>query len=118
MGIAMKLQKNLTLASFAILVLSTYAVIYVLTETAYAAVPSLVWSRALPDKVIESSPMPVNFGQSYDHVMFGSNDKNVYVLDGLTGNNVTGWPKLTSNPIQSTPSSADVDHDGNPDIFI
>lgn len=114
----MKQRKNLTLASIAILALSTYAVIYILTGTVYAATPSLVWSRALPDKVIESSPMPVNFGQSYDHVMFGSNDRNVYVLDGLTGNNVAGWPELTSNPIQSTPSSADVDHDGNPDIFI
>ena|GEM_PF-985022 len=84
----------------------------------FAAAPTLVWSRATADGIGESSPMPVNFGNSYDSIVFGSHDKKVYSLNSTNGNDMANWPQPTTNPIQSSPSSADVDHDGSADIFI
>jgi len=87
--------------------------------TALAATPTLVWSRSFASSGInESSPMPVNIGGSTDNIVVGSLNGNAYMLDGATGNDVAGWPKATGHPIESSASSADVDHDGHQDIYI
>ena len=88
-------------------------------SSASAAAPVLKWSRQLPGVTIrESSPMPINFDSGSTDIIFGARDSKVYVLNGDTGNSTPNWPQTTTHPIDSTPSSADVDGNGVLDIFI
>ncbi len=79
---------------------------------------TLKWSRDIPGIINESSPMPIQVDGGNQDVMFGSWDKNLYVLRGENGSNATGWPRATSNSIDSSPMWADVDLNGTPDIFV
>lgn len=91
----------------------------VLVPNASAAAPLLKWSKNLAGVVTrESSPMPINFNGGSVDVLFGAHDGRVYVLNGDTGGNVPNWPQATVRPINSSASSADVDSDGQLDIYL
>ena len=88
-------------------------------QRASAAAPTLVWSRNLPGVAVrESSPMPIDYDGGSTDITFGARNGRLYVLNGDNGNDKTNWPQSTSNPIDASPSSADVDNDGALDIFI
>src|SRR5205807_5427915 len=48
----------------------------------------------------------------------GSLDHKVYAVHGSDGSAVGGWPVTTTSPIKSSPSAADTDGDGKPEVFI
>jgi hypothetical protein len=103
---------------FACLVLASSMVAVDVQPVHALAAPSLKWSREIPAQIIESSPMPVQVNSGAQDVVFGARNGKAYVLNGEDGTDSTGWPVQTSNPIDSTASSADTNGDGKPEIFI
>jgi hypothetical protein len=100
------------------LLLALVGATVVLGEPASAA-PVLMWTRDLPNVVRESSPVPVDLDA--DGVLdaaFGAHDGRVWALRGSDGSDVAGWPRQTSHRIDSSPSVADTDGDGRPELFI
>ena len=57
-------------------------------------------------------------GDGANEVVFGALDFNLYVVNGATGANKSGWPKLLRDTIFSSPALHDMDGDGKPDIII
>ncbi len=113
------MMKHYNRLKFAGLTLAFVTVLLLPSGQVLAATPTLVWSRTIASSGIsESSPMPINLGGGTDNIVVGSLNGNAYMIDGATGNDVSGWPKATGHPIESSASSADIDHDGHPDIFI
>jgi putative cell wall-binding protein len=94
----------------------------VLVPGALAATPTLprVWVHDLPGvRVGESSPALADVGSDGDlDVVFGGHDGKVWALRGTNGSVVPHWPQPTSNRIDSSPSLADVDGDGRPELFV
>ena len=85
-----------------------------------APVPTQVWSRTLPGApVSESSPALVDLaGTGTLDAVFGAHDGRVYALQAATGASTPNWPQPTLNSIDSSPSFADVDGDGRPELFV
>ena len=80
-------------------------------------VPTMVWQRTFPGVSFrESSPTPAQLTTSA--VVVGALDGKVYGFDAATGANEPGWPVATSNPINSSPSAADVRATGRSDVFV
>ncbi|MGH9282756.1 MAG: FG-GAP repeat domain-containing protein, partial [Acidimicrobiales bacterium] len=50
--------------------------------------------------------------------MFGAHDSKIYALHGSDGSPVSGWPRATSHPINSSPAAADTDGDNRPEVFV
>ncbi|MGH2706007.1 MAG: FG-GAP-like repeat-containing protein [Actinomycetota bacterium] len=82
------------------------------------AAPRLVWERTLGGPVQESSPVIADLDGGGPDVVFGARDGQVWALHAGDGSDVGGWPRGTSNGISSSPSTADTDGDGRPEIFI
>jgi putative cell wall-binding protein len=87
-----------------------------------AATPSLpvAWERQVPGAAYrESSPALVDVDQNgtLDTVV-GGEDGKLWAFDALTGLVLPNWPQTTSNRINSSPSAADVDGDGVPELFV
>ena len=61
--------------------------------------------------------MPITINGNND-IMFGAWDGDLHVMRGSDGSNEAGWPRYTGYKIDSTPSSADVDGNGTPEIFV
>jgi hypothetical protein len=89
------------------------------TQPAVAApTPVLKWSRELPGAVIRgSSPLAVDLDGGGLDVLVGSYDGGLYGFNGTTGGNAPGWPQQLGHAIQASPSTADVDNNGTPEIF-
>ncbi|MGH9166054.1 MAG: FG-GAP-like repeat-containing protein, partial [Acidimicrobiales bacterium] len=84
-----------------------------------SAAPTQRWSVDLPGAAIrESSPLAIDLDGGGPDVVVGAQDRKVYALNGATGGAVGGWPRTTSNPINSSPSAADVDGNGFPEVFV
>ena len=67
----------------------------------------------------ESSPLLADIGADGDlDVVFGGHDGKVWALRGTNGETVNHWPQQTSHRINSSPSMADVDGDGRPELFV
>ena len=83
-----------------------------------SAAPSQKWSVDLPGAAVrESSPLAINLDGQTD-IVFGAQDNKVYAIHGSDGSSVGGWPRATTNPINSSASAADVNGDGKPELFI
>ncbi|MDQ3758100.1 MAG: VCBS repeat-containing protein, partial [Actinomycetota bacterium] len=50
-------------------------------------------------------------------VMVGALDGKLYAFHGGDGSDVGGWPRQLSHAIHSSPSGADIDGNGSPEIF-
>src|SRR3954466_10605170 len=81
-----------------------------------AATPTLKWSKVV-GQIDESSPLVVNLDGQND-IVVGSLDHKVYAVHGNDGSAVGGWPVTTTSPIKSSPSAADTDGDGKPEVFV
>jgi hypothetical protein len=80
--------------------------------------PVQVWLRTLPGATVrQSSPLLLDLdGDGRLDVTFGAYDARVYSLSGVDGSIL--WSRLTTEPINSSPSAADVTRDGKPEVFI
>ncbi|HVE47413.1 MAG TPA: FG-GAP-like repeat-containing protein [Acidimicrobiales bacterium] len=84
-----------------------------------AAAPSARWSIDLPGAAVrESSPLGVDLDGGGLDVVFGAHDGRVYALHGSDGSPVGGWPRQTSNAVNSSPAAADTDGDSRPEVFV
>ena len=83
---------------------------------AAAANPTLKWSQVV-GQIDESSPVVANLDGQND-VVVGSLDHKVYAVHGSDGSAVGGWPVTTTSPIKSSPSVADTDGGGKPEVFV
>src|SRR4051812_36871936 len=100
----------------AALLLCVSVLVLIRSAPARAASAQLKWS-VTTGKIVESSPLIVNLDGQND-VVVGSDDKRVYALHGSNGSAVGGWPVTTTSPIGSSPSAADTNGDGKPEVFI
>ena len=67
----------------------------------------------------ESAPARADVGADGDlDIVFGSRDGKVWALQGRDGAVVSHWPQQLSHSIDSSPSLADVDGDGRPELFV
>jgi hypothetical protein len=86
-------------------------------HAAAAINPRLVWQKPIA-AVRESSPTVANLDGQND-IVVGTLGSNVTALHGSDGSGVGGFPAGTEgHPIASSPSVADTDGDGKPEIFI
>lgn len=93
---------------------------------AFRADGSLLWQRASRDTLPGQGPDPVlgtpaigdldNDG--WNEVAWGSFDHHLYVVDGRTGADKSGWPKNMRDTIWSSPALHDITGDGRLDIVI
>ena len=82
---------------------------------------SLVWSKTLNDAgfpIAQSSPIPATLDNQGPSVLVGARDGSVYAFHLSNGSQVPGWPVHTAAPVDSTPSVADVDASGWPEVFV
>lgn len=101
--------------------LGVVATLLALVPTAPAgAAPSQTWRRDLPGgPVYESSPLLVDVDASGTlDAVFGAHDRRLHALKGTDGSNVAHWPQQTTHRVNSSPSAADVDGDGNLELFV
>jgi len=110
LSLACKVIASISLTSFLSLCL-TVGPVHASTNV------TLKWSKTIPAIINESSPMPVSMNGT-TNIIFGAWDSKVHLLSGADGSDVLGWPQVTSNKIDSSASSGDVDGDGKPEIFI
>jgi hypothetical protein len=82
------------------------------------AAPSQRWAVELPAAVRESSPLIADLDGGGLDMAFGAHDGKVYALHAGDGTPVPGWPRGTSNAINSSPAAADVDGDNKPELFV
>ncbi|HZT66436.1 MAG TPA: hypothetical protein VFA11_11660 [Acidimicrobiales bacterium] len=81
--------------------------------------PRLVWSKTIPGAAIrESSPTVATLDSGGPAMVVGSLNHNVYAFHLADGSAVAGWPVSTSNEVDSSPSVADVDGSGQPEVFV
>ncbi|MEA3020261.1 MAG: hypothetical protein QOI47_1785 [Actinomycetota bacterium] len=82
--------------------------------------PTEVWRRDLPGATVrESSPTLVDLDADGTlEIMFGSHDKKVWAIHGVTGQTVAGWPQPVSDRVNSSVAAADVDGDGRVELFV
>jgi hypothetical protein len=83
-----------------------------------SAAPVQRWAVELPAAVRESSPLITDLDGGGPDVAFGAHDGRLYALHGSDGTAVGGWPRPTTNAINSSPSAADVDGDSRPEVFV
>lgn len=107
-------------AVFTVALLVASALLF--SPRARAQTPTLprVWVRDLPGATVrESSPLltDVDADGGLD-LVFGAHDGKLWALRGGDGSTVDHWPQPTSNQINSSPSAADVDGDGRPELFV
>ena len=92
-----------------------------ITQAPAAAAPTLVASATIAGHVANSSPTPANLDGRPD-IMVGTIEGNVFAFHGNDANTLTavpGWPQPVSPPaVQSSPSVADIDGNGSPEIFV
>lgn len=75
------------------------------------------WPLTMTENV-RTSPLPVDIdGDGNKEVIFGSNDKNLYVKSA-NGMDVEGFPFTTDGIILSSPAAGDVDADGDMEILV
>jgi serine protease len=61
---------------------------------------------------IESSPIIYDFdNDGANELIFGADDRNIYVLEA-DGSNSPGWPQAVNNDPITGPAIGDIDHDG------
>ena len=92
-------------------------------ETALAsagtqAEPGLKWTRSLGAVVRESSPLAIDLDGQGSAIMVGNHDGKLYGLRGANGADVPGWPRQFAQIVNSSPSAADTDGDGRPEVFV
>jgi len=75
-----------------------------------------LWSVETGDEV-DSSPALGDLDEDgHLDVVVGSNDRDVYALDGTSGAEL--WSFTTGGPVASSPALGDLDGDGNQDVVI
>ncbi len=82
---------------------------------------TLAWEQTLNDPgapIALSSPIPATLDNQGTSVVVGARDGAVYAFHLSNGSPVPGWPAHTGAPIDSTPSVADVDQSGWPEVFV
>jgi hypothetical protein len=86
---------------------------------AHAAItaPGLKWERGIGSGVIESSPLVTNLDGQND-IVVGDIGGSMQALKGNDGTDVAGWPRGLGNGIDSSPSSADIDGNGQQTVFV
>lgn len=78
------------------------------------------WSVAMPGVTVRESSVLVTDldGDGTGDLVVGAHDSRLHALSGRTGATVAGWPVRTARPVNSSPSAADVDGDGRPEVFV
>ncbi len=85
-----------------------------------------MWCRVSGDFNNNGSPDPVMStpaigdvnGDGHNEVAWGGLDANVYLVNGATGANKTGWPKFVRDTIFCSPALADLNGDGKLEVII
>jgi hypothetical protein len=109
---------NATRPSGALVVRSDRSVGQRVTSRA-AISPTLVWKATLPGSPVrESSPTVATLDASGPAMLVGGLDGKVWALHLSDGSAVPGWPAQTSHEVESSPSVADVDGSGWPEVFV
>jgi hypothetical protein len=111
-------SRSLRRVSRALLATAIVATGLVVSALPASAAPVLKWERPTGIGVIrESSPVVMDVGGT-PTVLVGSMDTRVYGFRASDGSNAPGWPQATTSPINSSPTVADVNGDGVPEVFI
>ncbi len=76
------------------------------------------WPRTTRSRGLGSTPAIADLdGDGRDDVVVGATDSTLYVMSG-TGADLPGWPLPLGDKILSSPVLADVDDDGDLEIFV
>ena len=90
---------------------------------------TLLWQRAtmdilpgppdgVPDGAISTPAIGDVDGDGKNEVVVATLDQRIYVVDGATGLDKTGWPFWVGDTIFSSPALADLDGDGKLEIIV
>jgi len=105
-----------------VVALATAALLVSVPRDARAATPTLPihWQNVVPGASFrESSPALVDIDQNGTlDVVVGGEDRQLHAFDAGSGSEMPGWPQRTTDKINSSPSFADVDGDGVPELFV
>lgn len=93
---------------------------------AYKRNGSQIWCRTAanfdnnpnPDPVVSTPAIGDIDGDGKNEVAWGGLDANVYVVNGATGADKTGWPHFVRDTIFSSPALADLVGDGRLEVII
>ena len=79
--------------------------------------PTRIWEQNIPGQFVESSPN-VGVINGEQAVVIGHSNGNLYSLKTSDGTNVPGWPRHLGMAINSSPAIADVDGNGDNEVFV
>ena len=78
----------------------------------------MVWTRTVPQAIVQSSPGPLVLPDGTGAIVVGSHDGKVYAVKAGDGTDAPGWPQQTVAPIDSSPAIASTDGSGTQQVYI
>ena len=103
------------IAVAAVVLATVLSPLFVSAPASAAVATSKIWEK--PTATIrESSPLVANLDGQND-VLVGTHNGDLQAFRP-DGSNVAGWPRNLGHGIDSSPSAADVDNNGTPEIFV
>lgn len=105
------------LAVFLAPVLAAASLIPSTAASAAIPAPPLKWEKGTGSGFVESSPLVTNLN-GQNNIVVGDIGGNMHAVNGSDGANVGGWPRNLGNGIDSSPSSADIEGNGQQTVFV